>query len=616
MSELGSGSNSSFPGALDTNSLIEYNKESANKTLVRADVVNDLAAAIVAIEGELGTDPAGNQTDLKTRLAKSMASDGDVGKIRHRLGYSDTLKTAVYDGGSSPVAGAIYADEGTESVDAVTIEVESGTTILGNKSYKLDYTKTSGESAIDVPAIKITDKTDILIDGFEMDGNAANNTYYGEWDHGIRIEGCSRVVIRNMYFHDWSGDCIYIRDCEDVTVENCTFSNPNVNNSGPLVGRCCIGVVNSGADDGNGDTKNIRIINNSFFSGNPAAIDIEPNGTGLMEDIIITNNRFEGDSNTYRAIAIEPASTRFAKKIIVANNLIKDYAYGVLLNVGGTLDNVEITNNVIINCTRGIYSASATHVKIIGNLIDSAGLDGMLLTTNNSEIQIKGNTIKKSTNNGINLGGSSGNENSYIDISGNFIYNNSQTGANTYNGIILNYTDNVKVTNNYCFDNQGVATQKRGLHFADCTDIHVFGNWCDGHVTSNDPYFYNCSNDTNQLNRVGTDLKYESMSIYLTSGSDMFTIDAEAVESASNDVVLIKNQRISATHIVVLLDQDRIDFYQQSVGDAKVGCKHLMMTNTEIAAASVPGNFAADFCVHIQNKSGTNYYIPAKAAAW
>lgn len=613
MAEIGTGGGSGYPSSKDTNNLIEYDHESANKTKVRANVVNDLAAALVAIEGELGTDPAGNQTDLKTRLAKSMAADGDVGKIRHRLGYDDTLKTAVYDGGSSPVAGAIYADEGTESVDAVTIEVESGTTIIGNKNYKIDYTKTSGSTGTGIPAIKITDKTDILIDGFEMDGNAANNGYMGEYEMGIHLDGCSRVVIRNMYFHDWSGDGVYITNCEDITIEHCTFSNPNVNASGPLVGRTCIGVVNK---SGGGDTKNIRIMNNSFFSGNPAAIDIEPNGTGAMEYIIIANNRFEGDGNNYRAVAIEPASTRFAKHIIVSNNIIKDYAYGVLLNVGGTLDNVEITNNVMTGCTRGIYSASATHVKIIGNLIDGAGLDGMLFTTSNSEIQIRGNTVKDSTNNGINFAGGSGSENSYVDISGNFIYNNSQTGADTYNAIILNYVDNVKITDNFCFDNQGSATQKRGLHFADCDDIHVFGNWCDGNVTSDEPYFFTCTNDTSQLNRAGTNLKYEDMTVYLTAGASLFTIDAEAVESASNDVILIKNQRATATHIVVLLDQDRIDFYQQSVGDAKVACKHLIMKDAEIASATTPGNFAADFSVHIQNKSGTDYYIPAKAAVW
>ena len=64
MAEIGAGGGSGYPGALDTNSTLEVD----NSTLARADVPNDLAAAIVAIETELGTDPAGTKTDVKTFL--------------------------------------------------------------------------------------------------------------------------------------------------------------------------------------------------------------------------------------------------------------------------------------------------------------------------------------------------------------------------------------------------------------------------------------------------------------------------------------------------------------------------------------------------------------------
>ena len=78
MAEIGSGSGSGFPSALDTNSTLEYDKESTEKTLVRADVVNDIGAGLVAIETELGTDPAGSKTDVKTRLAIHMNNDGTL----------------------------------------------------------------------------------------------------------------------------------------------------------------------------------------------------------------------------------------------------------------------------------------------------------------------------------------------------------------------------------------------------------------------------------------------------------------------------------------------------------------------------------------------------------
>lgn len=68
MAELGDGNGSDYPGTLDTNNTLEVNAPNAGKTKARAEVPNDLAAAIVAIQTELGTDPAGTATDVKTRL--------------------------------------------------------------------------------------------------------------------------------------------------------------------------------------------------------------------------------------------------------------------------------------------------------------------------------------------------------------------------------------------------------------------------------------------------------------------------------------------------------------------------------------------------------------------
>ena len=78
MGELGSGDGSSFPESLDTNSILEVDSPAAEKTLVRADIPNDIAAAIIAIETELGINPAGSLVDLKTRLAVSLNDDGSI----------------------------------------------------------------------------------------------------------------------------------------------------------------------------------------------------------------------------------------------------------------------------------------------------------------------------------------------------------------------------------------------------------------------------------------------------------------------------------------------------------------------------------------------------------
>lgn len=69
MTELGSGSGSSYPGSLDSDSTLEVDSPAAGKTKARANVPNDLAAAIIAIQTELGTDPAGSAATVKARLA-------------------------------------------------------------------------------------------------------------------------------------------------------------------------------------------------------------------------------------------------------------------------------------------------------------------------------------------------------------------------------------------------------------------------------------------------------------------------------------------------------------------------------------------------------------------
>ncbi len=68
MGELGSGMGTSYPSAVDIDTMKEANQGEASPTTVRAAVINDANAAIVAIETELGTSPKGTFADVKTRL--------------------------------------------------------------------------------------------------------------------------------------------------------------------------------------------------------------------------------------------------------------------------------------------------------------------------------------------------------------------------------------------------------------------------------------------------------------------------------------------------------------------------------------------------------------------
>ena len=72
MSELGSGNGTSYPAAIDVDNSVEAD----GTTTARADVVNDLASSIIGVQSELGTNPAGSLTDVKTFLQTQHAADG------------------------------------------------------------------------------------------------------------------------------------------------------------------------------------------------------------------------------------------------------------------------------------------------------------------------------------------------------------------------------------------------------------------------------------------------------------------------------------------------------------------------------------------------------------
>ena len=111
MGEIGAGDGSSFPTTLDTNNTLEVNAPNAGKTLARADVPNDLAACIIKIETELGTDPAGHSSiaDVKTFMQVEHGTDGThtVDVIAEKTGNSGVTIDGclVKDGMVSALAG-------------------------------------------------------------------------------------------------------------------------------------------------------------------------------------------------------------------------------------------------------------------------------------------------------------------------------------------------------------------------------------------------------------------------------------------------------------------------------------------------------------------------------
>lgn len=141
MSELGSGSGSSFPGALDTNSTPEVNSPDAGKTKARAEVPNDHSAAIISIETELGTDPAGTLTDVKTFLQTEHNTDGthDDTIVALLAGQQNFTGVKIFDDVTDMRAKVVWA-KGADLASASTLATGTdgnyfdvtGTTTINN----------------------------------------------------------------------------------------------------------------------------------------------------------------------------------------------------------------------------------------------------------------------------------------------------------------------------------------------------------------------------------------------------------------------------------------------------------------------------------------------------
>ena len=67
--EIGDGSGTSYPTGIDTDSVQETTSE-----LARIDVPNDIAAAAIAMEVALGTNPAGGFANVRLRFEALEAS--------------------------------------------------------------------------------------------------------------------------------------------------------------------------------------------------------------------------------------------------------------------------------------------------------------------------------------------------------------------------------------------------------------------------------------------------------------------------------------------------------------------------------------------------------------
>jgi hypothetical protein len=130
MAELGAGNGSDYPSAIDTDNVLE-----SATTDVRFNVPNDSNAAIVAIETELGTDPAGSLSDVKTYLQTEHNADGthDSSIVAELAGAQTVTGAKTFNPGSSNIP---IRDKSrgliVKSVTAATADIDADEVMLQN----------------------------------------------------------------------------------------------------------------------------------------------------------------------------------------------------------------------------------------------------------------------------------------------------------------------------------------------------------------------------------------------------------------------------------------------------------------------------------------------------
>ena len=101
MANITTAGSTSYPGVLDTRTILTDGPSGDD---IVAAHPNGLSAAVIALETELGVDPAGTLPDLVTRLAVSQNTDGTVKSTVVAAGTGATVDytTGVFTVGSTP----------------------------------------------------------------------------------------------------------------------------------------------------------------------------------------------------------------------------------------------------------------------------------------------------------------------------------------------------------------------------------------------------------------------------------------------------------------------------------------------------------------------------------
>lgn len=372
--------------------------------------------------------------------------DGTADQVQATAAYNSLTA-----GGMVVFQGASYSFAENATIQSNTVtEIKPWTTI----TLAATATGTSLLYALSESNIQI-------IGGGTLNGNRANVSG-GDYAHGIYLNGCTKVLIRDIKVTDAYKDDIYLTGCTNVRVYDCDIVEA-ANNGIQLVSNNNVKIRGNYFDD-NGSTAGVADL--VIYTGNT--------------DVVVTENTFRESGAQVTGQSHGIYSTGSTGVTIATNYFENKYGYGMELQPAVADEGLIAYGNQIRNC---------------GNETDQTG--GVFLSGESNILF--GNFITESAIDAVTAQGAEGNV-----IVANVMTNSGSVGTDGY-GVRFSgaASDRSVIVGNAIRDTQGTKTMKNALYLSAYPAV-VIGNILD---ETEDGYVYFDSVDLDHIligNKVGT----------------------------------------------------------------------------------------------------------------
>ena len=241
----------------------------------------------------------------------------------------------------------VYIPKGTYDLSCtsnVGVTVSSNTRIYGPGTLKW-----KSSTANSCRMLHISGKTNVVVEGIELDGNG-NNAAAGQQNHGIHIKaGSTDITVRDVRLHDHQGDAIYIGSTDASTV-----------------------------------TERIMIINSRWWNTGRQGLTVADAGTRYLT---ITGNQCRAgtrvttstsDGNCIHLETDAGAASYVGNNVIVSQNTMLGSGVSFSATEGDPWQNIVIADNTIehtdgagVGSPSGIWLVNVAGATITGNVISA-----------------------------------------------------------------------------------------------------------------------------------------------------------------------------------------------------------------------------------------------------